>query len=645
MARDLQQVTQGTPSSIRRTGPRDPGGRSYRRGGGSPVARAVLIGLGIALALVVLEGLAWVYDPLNIFGSTHGVSRTLTDLFALLAHTPLLLAIPLLEFAAAVVLALLLTRPLVLSRYCKAAIQAGERYRVAHTSLPNWPSLYETTVSYYQYTPDPAVPVVTRERSVLDLARGSPFSTEPRSHLVLFGEAGSGKTSALYCCQFYALQERRRLLYGREKVPVYVPLRQYALYLRARASENEQDVASPPVEPDAARLLDFLYYSDLPGMHHLRPYLHRLAAQGRLLLLCDGLHDVEESEQPGVIAELADLMSQERNRVLLTCRAIDARRQPSLAEAIEANLVPRAFLQPLTATQMRAFVEQYIESDSAGKKWKHTAGQVMEIITRTRLQICCETPLMLLSLLSVVDGMGMERGKRLDTRGRLLRAYVGQRITQTQRLPSWSGRAPTEKDILLFLGELACAARWSNVASAVQLHEKPHLFGEWLPSLEHHAGALLAWLEARAGEMVLSDTLHAAYSQEEIAHLLQFALNASLIEISPHGFVSFRYELIASYAIAEYFAALQVAADTTLQKTRFAGLLAQALKREDSSDAFTRWSVPVALWAGLVDEPATYAARFVEYAQDHPDAAQESLSLSLLSLGVAAYPPRLSAAP
>jgi HEAT repeat protein len=607
--------------------------------------RAVLIGVGIALVLVVIEGLAWVFDPLNFFGSTHGVSRTLVDLFSLLSRAPLLLAIPLLEFAAAVVLALLFTRPLALSRYCKAAMQAGEHYRVVHTSLPNWPSLYETTVSYFQYTPDPAAPVVTSERSLLDLVRGSPFSSGPRSHLVLFGEAGSGKTSALYCCQFYALQERRRMLFGREKVPVYVPLRQYALYLRARASASGQNAVGQPIEPDAARLLDFLYYSDLPGMHHLRPYLFRLAAQGRLLLLCDGLHDVEESEQPGVIAELADLMSQERNRVLLTCRAIDARRQPSLAEAIEANLVTRAFLQPLTTTQMRAIVEQYIESDSAGKKWKHTAGQVMDIITSTRLQTCCETPLLLLSLLSVVDGMGMERGRRLDTRGRLLRAYVSQRIAQTQRQPSWNGRAPTEKEILLFLGEVACAARWSNVASAVQLHEKTHLFGEWLPSLEHHAGALLTWLEARAGEMLLSDTLHIDYSQEEIAHLLQFALDATLIEISPHGFLSFRHELTASYAIAGYFVAVQVASDTTLQQTRFAGLLSQALKREDSSDALTRWSVPIVLWAGLIDEPASYAGRFTEYAHDHPDAAVESLSLGLLCLGVAVSPPRLLATP
>lgn len=624
----MQQVKPGTTSE-----------RPARHGATPPIIRPILIDLGIALALVIIEGLIWIINPLNLFGRTS--SHTLPALLSHIAHTPALLLIVLLEFAAAITLALFFTRPLAFRRYCREVWQAGERYRMAYTSLPNWPSLYDTTVSYYQYTPDPAVPLLVRERSLLDLVRGSPFSSEPRSHLVLLGEAGSGKTTALYCYQFYALLQRRNFLFGREKVPVYVPLRQYALYLRANPSSSPRSA----VPANASRLLDFLYHSDLPGMRHLRPYLARLATQGRLLLLCDGLHDIEESDRPGVIAELADLMSQDRSRAILTCRPIDLRQQPALAEAIEANLVPRAYLLPLTTEQVRTIVESYIESDSAGRKWKHTAGQIMDIITRTRLQTCCDMPLLLLALLGVIDGMGMERGRRLDTRGRLLRAYVRQRLTQTERQASWQGHAPDEKETLLFLGELACAARWSNIASTVQLHEKPHLFGDWLPSLEHHAGELHRWLEANAGRIFLEDRLHNPYSQEEIARLLRFARDAALIEISPHGFLSFRHALLADYAIAEYFTALQPALDAAQQKTRFASLLTQALKLADSSDAFTRWSVPVALWAGLLDEPSAYAGRLVEYAQSYPDAQPEALSLALLCVGVAAYPPRLSSSP
>jgi HEAT repeat protein len=635
MAQDMQQVKPGAPSRPGQAARR----RLSRRGATPPVMRPALVGLGFALVLVVIEGLLWILNPLNLFGRAS--SHTLPALLSLVAHTPILLLIFLLEFVVAITLALLFTRPLAFRRYCREALKAGERYRVTYTSLPNWPSIYDTTVSYYQYTPDPAMPLLVRERSLLDLVRGSPFSSEPRSHLTLLGEAGSGKTTALYCYQFYALLRRRNILFGREKVPVYIPLRQYALYLRALAPSSQGN----PAPANAARLLDFLYHSDLPGMHHLRPYLSRLASQGRLLLLCDGLHDIEESDRPGVVAELADLMSQDRNRVILTCRPIDLRQQPALAEAIEANVVPRAYLRPLTTEQVRTIVESYIESDSAGRKWKHTAGQIMDIIARTRLQTCCDTPLLLLALLSVIDGMGMERGRRLDTRGRLLRASISQRITQTQRQAAWQGHAPDEKEVLLFLGELACAARWTSITSAIQLHEQPHLFGDWLPSFEHHAGALHDWLEASAGKLFLEESLHNPYSREDIARLLRFAQDAALIEISPHGFLSFRHELIADYAIAEYFFALQPAVDTTLQKTRFAGLLTQAFKLADSSDAFSRWSVPVTLWAGLLDDPAAYAGRLVEHAQSYPAARLEALSLSLLCLGVAAYPPRLSSSP
>ncbi len=634
MSRDLRQAP---PQHVSQDTAR---GRTYRRSEGPLILYAGLIGLGSALALVLIEVLVWIINPLRIFGST---SHTLPALASLLAHTPLLLLIPLLELVAGAVLALLLTRPLALRRYCKAAWQAGEHYRAVHTSLPNWLALYETTINYYQYTPDPALPLLVRERSLLDLMHGSPFGTEPQSHLVVPGEAGSGKTTALYCYQFHALRQRRKILFGREKIPVYVPLRSYALYLRARSAVDDQDAVSPLVTPDAARLLDYLYRSDLPGMNHLRPYLSRLAGQGRLFLLCDDFHDLEESDQPGVIAELADLMSQEGSRIILTCRPADVRRQAALAEAIEANLVPRAYLQPLTTEQMRTFVEHYIEGD--GKKWRHTAGQVMDIIMRTRLRTCCTTPLLLFALLGVIDGMGMERGKHLDTRGRLLRSFVSQRITQTQRLPSWGRDAPTEKEVILFLGEIACAARWSSVASAIQLHEKSHLLGDWLPSIEHHTGALHSRLEAVEGELFFSDRLHEPYSNDDIARLLKFGLDTSLIEITPHGILSFRHELIASYVIAEYFVTLQPVYDTIMQKTHFTGSLVQALKLQGTSDAFSRWSMPLALWAGLLEEPAATAERFIEYARDHPDAVQESLSLAMLCLGVASYPPHLSTSP
>ncbi len=284
---------------------------------------AVLYGLLIALIVIVVETLIWLMLP---FSSIHSVAA----LLAAVAQTPLLL-IPLAEILVAILLAVLLMRPLALSRYCKEILQASERFRTSMTPLPNWPSLYETKISYIQQVSDPTAPAQVRELTLLDLLRGSPFQSDAGLHLVLQGEPGAGKTTALHFSIFQMLQSRRRVISGRDKVPVYIPLRQYALYLEEQGLpfEDEQDSAA-----SAGLLLDFLAASDLPGMHALRPYLAKLAQKGRLCLLCDGLHEVDEAYQPAVVAELAEYMSQERNRVVLTCQEADLRHQPLLEQVI-----------------------------------------------------------------------------------------------------------------------------------------------------------------------------------------------------------------------------------------------------------------------------------------------------------------------
>src|SRR5579871_1716942 len=78
----------------------------------APVMSAVLYGLLIALIVIVVEALIWLMLP---FSSLHSVAA----LLAAVAQTPPLLLIPLAETLVAILLALLLMRPLALSRYCK----------------------------------------------------------------------------------------------------------------------------------------------------------------------------------------------------------------------------------------------------------------------------------------------------------------------------------------------------------------------------------------------------------------------------------------------------------------------------------------------------------------------------------------------
>lgn len=589
----------------------------YRHVASAGALRAALIGTAIGLVLIAIEALVWfiAFHRLPAFWWV-----------ALLA-----------QVVICALLALALRKPLALSRYAREVMRSTERYRTVYTPLPDWLALYASNITCYQHSPDPALPERVQELTLLDLVRpGNQFLVDPQEHLVLLGATGAGKTTTLYFFQFMALLRRRPVIFGRQKIPVYIPLRNYSLFLRTYAGWYEQEAS---FQPGIARLLDFLSASDMPGIHHIRPYLRRLADQGRLLLLYDGLHDVEESYLPHVITEMVELMSQSRSRVVVSCRQEDYLRQPQLEQGVEANLVARAIIEPLTEAQARGMVERYIESESSGKKWRHTAGQIMDMISNTRLRSATTTPLMMLALLSVIDGIGIERGRRLDTRGRLMRAYTAHLISQAQKRPAWQKRAPAEKDVLLFLGEIAIAARWSNTPLALQLHEHEHLLRVGQPSLEQHADALHGWLGEHIDDLFLTDNLHETYTREDIHELLAFALDAALLEISPHGILSFRHEMFAAYAVAETFATLQATYDTPMQSTSFAGLLALAMKREDTTDAYARWSLPLALWAGQLDDPGLQAQRFIDYGRGHPAATLDMLALALLCIGVASAPP------
>ncbi len=159
------------------------------------------------------------------------------------------------------------------------------------------------------------------------------------------------------------------------------------------------------------------------------------------------------------------------------------------------------------------------------------------------------------------------------------------------------------------------------------------------PRSKEHADALRGWLGEHIDDLFLSDTLHETYSRAEINDLLSFALDAALLEISPHGILSFRHEMLAAYAVAEYFATLQATYDTPMQATSFAGLLAQAMKREDTTDAYAHWALPLMLWVGMMDDPMAQAQRFIDYGRKHPGAMLDMVALVLLCIGVASAPP------
>ena len=178
----------------------------YQHVASTGAARAVLIGVGIALALVGIEVVAWLLV----------VHRLPTWWWVLLIVQVVICAL----------LAWALNRPLALSRYAREVARATERYRAVYTPLADWLTLYTAPITCYQHSPDPGIPEREQELSLLDLVRpGNQFLVDPQEHLALLGATGAGKTTILYFFQFMALLRRRSVSFGRQKIPVYIPLR------------------------------------------------------------------------------------------------------------------------------------------------------------------------------------------------------------------------------------------------------------------------------------------------------------------------------------------------------------------------------------------------------------------------------------
>lgn len=603
--------------------------------------RSVLIGIAITFLFSCIElGLLWLFNPFNLPG------RDSSQRFALLVglpmHLPLLWLVPLIEVVVISIGTFAAMKPLAILAYIRDARKAQERYRTSYTSLASLAVLYRTPVVYYKYTPDPTTSMQEKEMFITEL-----MDQRLDTSLLLLGATGAGKTLALQHCQYLALQQRSALRRGRNKIPIYIPLKYYSLYLKAIQYNNllNADQANGSGQSDDVQQATFLAYlleSDLPGIQHLRPYLKKLLEQGRLLLLCDGLDEVDPHYQAAITTELADLLLVTQNRFVITCRELDYLEQQDLVTLVNEGHIGRALMKPLQLEQIREFIEQYIEDQHGG--WQHTAGQILQLIEHSRLRYLCTNPLMLFILLEIIDTIGIERGKELDTRGLLLQEYGIQLVEQTQKQPTWKKEAPADSDIVQVLISIACAARWSGDSYAlnVPISVRKGRHDEAL------AEGLVAWLNEHPPKgAARAEVLPLAYDLATLARILNFTQEAGLIEISSHGELSFRHPLFVDYWVAEYFSN-----DAADKQSSFAALTDDLLARVEY------WSNPVALWAGLVDNPMQLADWFIKVGlKQAKDATSttgkmtmpvdvttpslwQALTLSLICIGVSWIPPQ-----
>src|SRR5439155_12125938 len=125
----------------------------------------------------------------------------------------------------------------------------------------------------------------------------------------------------------------------------------------------------------------------------------------------------------------------------------------------------------------------------------------------------------------------------------------------------------------------------SQVRGKIDFQELADELRFWLD--EHPAQGPFVVEEDRA---VDTAALYEDLPRNDLLQMIQFALSAALIDISPNGVLSFRHELIAEYFVAEYFF-------TVASRQQALSLSMRPELLEDVG----HWSEPVAIWAGLLD--------------------------------------------
>lgn len=566
--------------------------------------RHLLVSVGGVLLLTLLEGILWILNP------AHVANGTLAGFLLLPIHTPLLLLVPVIEAVLIFLLVQRVAQPLAQLAYLRAVAQAQEDYRARYTPLQTWSSPYDVPLVYTEDNSDPTLPQRTRSLAVLELITtvllGSP------THLVLLGNSGAGKSLFLHQFLAIAAQRRREIATGHLKLPVFLSLKYYALHY------GEQEFSQ-------ISLLDCLSSLDTPGLEHIRPYLSKFFQQGRLLFLCDGLDEVAPDVYPALHAELAQLFRQNRNGLLLTCTPAAYEQSSELGQLVSEHLIPRAVFQPLQPVDMRVIVERFLEEiDNSYRADLPTAGQIMAVIEHSRLRALCDTPFYLFALLDAIGTLPFAEASRLDTRGRLLEAFLQNRL----RAAGPEAQA--------FLEDLACVARWNGSEGMLLIPGSDFLAHTALSSplrepSNEQMDLFARWTrEQQVIQPFAQETLFLLAERAEpetaiaILHRMQ---DAALIEIEKGGMLQFRHSLISSALLATYLA--QYLGSFALQDEML----------ETFPEDLALWSEPLTLWAGMLEQPEASAAQLAIWARKHPEHYINVLIASLICLGVAQVPP------
>src|SRR5205085_4727624 len=150
----------------------------------------------------------------------------------------------------------------------------------------------------------------------------------------------------------------------------------------------------------------------------------------------------------------------------MTCRELDYREQSAIRQLVEDKYAEEALILPLKMDQIAEFVEHYVASDQQStRQRRYSAHEINELIKGSRLSYNCTNPMMLVTLIKIIDEVGIDRDVEIGTKGRLLNKFVSQLVQQELK----RSQMLSEHDVVFFLSQLACTARLHKLRNAIQL--------------------------------------------------------------------------------------------------------------------------------------------------------------------------------
>lgn len=446
----------------------------------------------------------------------------------------------------------------------------------------------------------------------------------PDTNLLLLGQPGIGKTKEL---EKYLFSLKKG-----KKIAILIQMKYYDGFVLKNAQSNApaQGAGSQAgtlmtylSEKKATAASQYEYQinpDELVGIQYIRAYLPLFIKRKCIIFLCDGLNELSVQSLTNVCQELRGIM-QTGNRVVMTCRELDFEEQDVLKQFEVEGLVQKGTIPALPRDEIEHFTRFYLTAKfKSRKKLKQsdraTIDQIVTQIMRTSQRYDTASPFILTTLINTLMKVEAERANRINSRGRLLQESITLLLQELVLAPA------EEKDLRFFLSVLACTARRNNQRNAIPLGRRDRA----ISSTEALAQAVIMWLDENSDE----EDIYEPFNRDTVADYLDSAQKSGIITISRNGVLSYKHELIAEYFAAEYLHAIYDTNKTSIPFWRDMFL---------NDGSVGTWSEPVAIWAGLVDNPMHLAEDMVKWAEAHSTSVNKFyvLMISLTCVGVVWY--------